>query len=303
MKSCWLFPKRPPVFVLLGRFGDIIQLLPCFKAIHDRTGTKPIVISSHDYGNVFEGVSYVEARTIRAHWYMGVPTARDIADSEFGGGIVPQWWHDKERSELLEAATKGSLVLQCHGHNWGVDISKWPDYGTSMADRCGFSRKEWINLPLVFDKRDRMREATLCRSVMNGDSRPMLLYNFKGNSSPFGFVPEVLNRMISRFNKTYHMVDLGKVRAHRIYDLLGLYDRAAGLVTSDTSTLHLAPGSKIPYVAYTVGGWTQSVPKGNCKLQITYNHAPQRLNELCMIVDQWKDRQRANHPQLEQVHA
>ena len=89
--GCWMFPPRPPVFILLGRYGDIIQLLPCFKAIYDRTKLKPVVISSKHYGNVFKGVSYVEPILIQAHWYMGVPDARKMAEAQFGGGIVPQW--------------------------------------------------------------------------------------------------------------------------------------------------------------------------------------------------------------------
>lgn len=39
-----MLPQSPPIFVLGGRYGDIIQLLGCFKKIHDCTHQKPIVI-------------------------------------------------------------------------------------------------------------------------------------------------------------------------------------------------------------------------------------------------------------------
>lgn len=293
-RNCWMFSNPPPSFILLGRFGDIIQMLPCFKAVHDRTNTKPVIVSSLQYGSILDGVSYVEPYLIRQHWYMGVPAARVLAEAQFGGAVVPQWWADDERAKQMDEATKGPLVVQCHGHNWGVDIGKWPDYGTSMAERCGFKRDEWIKLPLVFDKRDYKREADLIKRYVGGDNRPLILYNLTGNSSPFGWLPEVQNELLKLFSKQFKILNLGPIHAHRIYDLLGLYDRAVGLITSDTSTLHLAPASNIPYVAFTVGGWTQSVPKGRCELQITYNDVMSRIHEVWTTIVKWKAAADAN---------
>jgi len=283
-----MLPERPPCFVLLGRFGDAIQLLPAFKAIYERTGFKPVVIVSQDYQSIYEGVSYVEPFPIRAGWWEGVPTARKIAEARFGGGTVLPWWNDSpERISLLDSATKGGLVLQSHGHEWGVDLNRWPDYGTSMWDRAGFTREEMMSLPLVFDQRSPVREKELRNKVIGlYTSKPVLLYNFSGVSSPFGFVPEVLNPIL-KLHRHFQLVDLGKIQAHRIYDLLGLYDVATGLLTCDTSTLHLAPASKVPYIAFTVDGWTSSVPKGNCVLEVKYNSTPHRIESILQVVKSW----------------
>lgn len=286
-----MLPSRPAAFILLGRFGDLAQMLPCWKAIFDRTGHKPVVIVTREYATILDGVTYVEPYPFDGHWWQDVPKARRIAQEAFGGGIVAQWWNDDpERIQLLEAATKGGLVLQSHGHEWGVDMHKWPDYGTSMADRCGFGREEWMSLPLVFDKRNTMREQDLVKRVFGGDPRPKLLYNFNGISSPFAFVPDILNPLMTRYGSDFHLVDLGKVHAERVFDLVALYERAVGLITSDTLTLHLAPATKIPYIAYTVGGWTRSQPRGNCVLEITYNHTPQRVEEALAVVESWKQK-------------
>lgn len=272
--------EGPPAFAVLGRYGDIIQLLPAFKAIRDRTDFKPIVVTSTDYSAIYDGVSYVDPFPINGNWYQQIPFARDMARQHFGSCVVPQWWHECDRKDEIcrEQAQDNLTVLQSHGHNWGVDMNKNPDYGTSMWWRCGFAREEMMSLPLVFDRRDLAREAKLAETFTRF-GKPLLLYNFTGASSPFAPVPEVM-RVIQEFSGKYKLVDLGTVMGHRIYDLLGLFDRAAGLITIDTSTLHLALGSKVPYYAFKVGGWSSSVPKGNCRGSCFYSETLDKLDEV-----------------------
>ena len=47
-------------FVILGRFGDIVAVLPAFRHIHETTGKKPRVVTSQQFGDIFDGVSYVD---------------------------------------------------------------------------------------------------------------------------------------------------------------------------------------------------------------------------------------------------
>lgn len=284
-----MFRKDRPCFVLLGRFGDLIQIFPCFMAIHERTGHKPVVIVAKEYSSLFDGISYAEPYELTTGWWQGVPKARQVAKSLFGAAIFPRWWEDDEaHDKMIAEGTAGDFVLQCHGDKWGVDINKWPDYGTSMAYRCGFSREEWTKLPLVFDKRNEFRERQLREATIGRDPRPVVLYNFSGNSSPFPYPPEMQAMFRNTFTKTFRFVDLSTIRASRLYDLLGLYDHAAGLLTSDTSTLHLAPASKIPYIAFTVDGWTSSVPKGNCVLNVKYSQAMQQTQKVIEQMSYWR---------------
>lgn len=286
--SCWMIPRpQPPCFVLGGRFGDIIQLLPCFKAIFDRTGEKPVVISSDEYSSVYDGVSYVRPWAVRLHWWKGIEEMKKLAMENFGGGTVVQFWHEPPKNDdTIGFKGRTWTTLQSHGHNHGVDISLDPDYGTSMARRCGFSRDEWINLPLVFDLRDEKREEYLARNCIS-PRKPTILYNFAGISSPFAATPDVL-QVLRMSGNDFHLVNLGALKALRIYDLLGIYDRAAGLITSDTSTAHLAVGSKIPTVWYTVDGWCSSVPKGNCAMHCKYSQARLQLRELASVIQSWR---------------
>jgi len=275
-----MLEQGSPAFCILGRFGDIIQLLPAFKAIRDRTGSNPIVVSSTDYVNVYDGVSYVTPFPVNGNWYGAIPFARDLAREHFGACICPQFWHETDRHREIsrEQWEDGITVLQSHGFNWGVDMAKNPDYGSSMWWRCGFSREEMLTLPLVFDRRNVEREEALAAPFLR-HKMPLLLYNFTGQSSPFAPVPEVM-KVILEFNQKFKLVDLGKIMAHRIFDLVGLFDRAAGLITIDSATLHLAPASNVPYFAYKVGGWSSSVPKGNCRKSVFYSEAIETLGNL-----------------------
>ncbi|OLE10683.1 MAG: hypothetical protein AUG89_11510 [Acidobacteria bacterium 13_1_20CM_4_56_7] len=112
----------------------------------------------------------------------------------------------------------------------------------------------------------------------------MILVNFRGKSSPFGFDAEVLEQIPK---DQFHIVDLSNVKASRIYDLLGLYDVAAGVITCDTATLHLAAASRTPYVAFTHDEWRRSVPRGNCQLQMPYSQVPSRANDIGQVVRTW----------------
>lgn len=264
-------------------------MMPAFKAVHDRTGVKPVVMVSTNYMTVLDGVSYVTPFPVHWDWWQGIPAARRLAAEQFGGGVVVQWWNDSpDRIRLIETATEGGMVLQSHGHEWGVDIARWPDYGTSMWDRAGFSPEEMMSLPLVLDRRDPHRERLLVQQHRGRGDKPMLLVSFAGHSSPFAPHPEVM-AVVNQFKNRFNIVDLGRIRANRIYDLLGLMDAAAGMITIDTASLHLALASKVPYLAYTRGpnDWCRSVPKGNCVKEIHYGHALARLNELPPLLQAW----------------
>src|SRR5207245_2403766 len=100
--------------------------------------------------------------------------------------------------------------------------------------------------PLVFDRRDEVREKKLVAQYTKGTGKPIVLTKFNGISSPFPHVSTVM-RLVDSLHGHAEVVSLDTVRAERIYDLLGLLDVACGLVTIDTSILHLAAGSKCPY--------------------------------------------------------
>lgn len=282
MTQCWMNGQsKPPVMILPGKFGDIILMLPAFKAINERTGLKPKVIVSEPFASVFEGVSYVDPVTVSSHW-MDVPAAIQRSKALFGEPIIPQWWNDPA---YKPEECPGGIVLRVDGKSWKVDQFKYPGFMQCMYMRSGFSVQEMMSLPLVFDRRDTNRESRLLQ-VVKRTKKPTLLVKMKAESSPFAAVPEILNPL-NRLGNKLEIINLDNVRAHRIFDLVGLIDSAVGLVTVDTSLLHLAQASKTPYVALTADGWSGSVPRGNCSLHIKYSEASYRASEVVNTVQQW----------------
>lgn len=238
------FRKKPfpKCFVQLGRYGDLLIVLRALKMVADWTGTKPKLVVSHTYADILDGVSYVEPILIQKDWYGGMEDAVAIARSMYPDSFT---------------------VTQCYGHNWGNpnQTKEYPNFMAAMWHRTGVPMEFLDFAPLVMDKRNPEREARLVNSIKR-NGRPILLYNFKGVSSPFLYSPQVQNAMLS-LRGAFQLVDLATIKGERMYDLLGVFDIAAGMVTIDTGTLHLAHACKIPVLAFTVdngpgGGWTRS---------------------------------------------
>lgn len=270
-----------------GVFGDITLLIPALLELYRRTDTKPNVIVSETYGNVLDGVSYVTAHQLSVHWSEGIAEAKLYARSNFGKFVVPAWWNDPEATVPPEY--RGSLKLTSHGSTHSVNGTLWPNFMASMYSVLGFGVGQMERLPMVFDRRDPVREANLLDRVypQAQSKRPLLLYNFTGISSPFGHLPDVWP-VLQRFVRDFTLVDLGKIKAFRVYDLLGLYDAAVGLLTCDTATLQLAPASPVPYVAFCQDGFLGSTPRGNCVLRIPYAQTLRRLKEVRDVLEHWK---------------
>jgi hypothetical protein len=254
--------KEMPGFVQMGRAGDLIHMLGAWKQLANGAPIK--VITSREYAQVLDGASYVQAIPLSENWWMGMPSAIRYAQSLFGDNFI---------------------VTQCFGHQWGIGaLDQWQNYTHSMWDRAGTWPYYKTAMP-VFDKRSLQREAQLAKMYMRG-KLPTLLVNFKGISSPFHEAENLMREIRKVCGAKVDVLDLAGVRAERIYDLLGLFDRAVGLITSDTATLHLAAAADIPYVAFTVDGWTSSVPKGNCLLEMKYSD-PQKLGKLLSVMQRF----------------
>ena len=248
-------------FIQLGRFGDIILLLPALKYLADMDGVPPRLIVSHEYASVLEGVSYVEVVPLPVHWWSGMTYARKFADHHFGG----------------------ATVLQCYAGEWGINLSQWPNFMTSMWDRTGVPVDMMHTLPLVFDRRQRGREAMI---IPKSNGKPYIIVSHKGVSSPFSHGLELI-ASLKHLQHVAPVIDVSEMIAPRIFDMLGVMDRALGMVTIDSANLHLAYGCERPFVAITLDGWCGSIPRGNCSLEVKYSQFRQRLPEIVSAVESW----------------
>lgn len=249
--------SQPPAFVQTGRSGDLIQLMPAWKAWADFTGEPTKVVSTREFGAVLEGASYIAPTLLAIDWRTGIQEAIKVAAT-----LSPY-----------------VVVTQLHGANWSpTEPDDLASYSLTMWKRTGFLR-HYADLPLVFDKRDAGREATLLRRHVK-TKLPLLLVNLEAWTSP---MRHVARRLITELLEAFavEVVHLNKARAVRVYDQIALMDIAAGMITCDTMPLHLASASTIPYVALVRDeGQSASIPKGNCVLRVGYSEVLERLDEI-----------------------
>lgn len=251
-------------FFQMGRYGDIILLLPAFKEWATRIGHPVTVFTSTEFGNVFEGVSYVQPVLLKQ-----------------------DWWHQTKEA-LTVARRRCPDVIRTQLHGAGVESvpDNLASFSLSMWDRAGLLPL-YKKLPLVFDRRNPLREMVLLKKVKRTD-KPLLLYNVNSWTSHLATAPE-LTKAIKGLASRFEIVDIGSLVAARIFDLLGLFDVAAGLVTIDTASLHLAAASKMPYIAIVRDEPPQSgsIPKGNCVLKVGYGRVLNKLSEITSTIEGW----------------
>lgn len=264
-------PKPVPredgeAFFQMGRYGDLILLLPAFQEWTRVTGHPTIVVTSNEFGSVFDGVSYVHAVKLPHNWHLEAGLALRYAQK-----LYPHIVRIQLHGQGLPPATPDSLA----------------SYSLSMWERTGLLEKYHF-LPLVFDKRSPEREAALVKKWKRTE-KPLLLTNFHGATSPYGDEFRMIAELCKHFGDHFEFVNTNEARGYRIYDLLGLMDVAAGLVTIDTATLHLAAAAKCPYIALVrQDGQAGSIPKGNNVLKVGYQEAMSRLPDILRVIESWK---------------
>lgn len=243
--------KNSVCLIELGRYGDIINILPIARHIAETYDT-PHMMVSREFASVLDGVSYVHPH------------------------VVPLR-NDQLHEAVAIAHNKFKHVINCQiwGANW-PQTRNTASFNRESWTQAGFGYKfddysaEWLP---YFDRRDRSREALLVNKI-SATGKPLLLVNLtRGISSPFKRGPEVLSFIRDTFGNDYQIVDLGELRLERIYDVLGLMDVAAALVSIDTSLLHLAAASDVPYIALVNDQpWLGSELRGHCVARIHYSY-------------------------------
>jgi len=249
--------SEAPCVVMLGRYGDIINILPVVRHLNE-TGKRPAVMVAEKFADILQGVGYADA-----HVWKG-----DFTDVQ-------------NAAREAEAAYGRVLVGQVNGRNFDVN-TECDSFSAESWRQMGYLDK-WNQLPLVFDKRFQRRELRLWQELKKEPGKKTLLVNFSGKSSPFQHADRVLADILGRWRERFEVVDLGKVKAQRLYDLLGVMDRADLMVTIDTATTHLALASSIPVinlVADTPTMWHGARPRGHSVLAIRYREVMARLEEI-----------------------
>lgn len=239
--------------VSLRRAGDIVCLLPALRRESARMKRPVRLVVHNEFMPILDGVSYVEGVAWHGDWEAPLEAARKFNARNaqvFGRGLQPDTVH----------GNFAKIAWAQIGHNW---------------DR---------HAPLVFDHRNPERELALRRAVFKTD-RPKILVKLHGFSSPFVHGANVMASLQARFGASAEIVNLDEVKAERLYDLIGLMDHAACLVSIDTVTLWLAAASKCPVVAFTNGNsFGASPPRGNVISRTPYSEVLNRLEKIMVLI-------------------
>lgn len=238
--------------IQLGKFGDIINILPVCREIYFRSGKKPRLIVAQKFASVLDGVSYVIPEAWAGNWY-DVATCREVYS---------------RHTVALVVAQIGGLGYGIQKHEGSFSVEAWRRLGYAQEyNRLG---------PVVFDNRDFGREHRLLEKCQVDPDKPLILSNFASQSSPLdeeAYTEALASDLRDSHHDAQH-IDLAAINADRIYDLLALMDRATLLITADTGTLHLAAASNVPTVALITDSpslWHGTEPRCNIVDQFRYS--------------------------------
>lgn len=226
----------PSVFVMLGRYGDICNILPMLKADAD-AGRRPTLVVAQDFADILDGVSYVD---------------RIVWDGAYDRLADALRWLRKEKGI--------TAPVVCQYHQNPIDKGRLTDsYQKEVWRLAGRLDQFESRGPLEFDKRDSGREENLVSTVAPNRER-LVLVGLESASSPLKNGEAILSEIRKLFEGTHTIIDLATIRAKRVYDLIALIDAADVLITADTVFLHLARVSYAPVIALLNDGWRGSVP-------------------------------------------
>lgn len=217
-------PYGNTCFVHLGRYGDLLNLMPVLKHAFDETGRKPNLLVSKDFQDVAHWGSYFNVEVWDGPACRTAPAVA-YARKRFPAVILTQPCAEDHQAEQ-------------HCDSYAKEV--W---------RVAGLLREWGRLPLVLDRRNLYRESALVTEHVRS-KRPVIVYNLKSHSSPFAHADEVALELHREWGHRYQLLDLSTIKAYTLIDLLGIMDRAACLITADSALLHLAAASRVPVVAF-----------------------------------------------------
>lgn len=227
--------------VSLRRNGDIIALLPLLGKLTEKKGSPIRLVVHRDFMPLLEGTSAVEAVQWDGEWEDPLGAAKKFHATNaqvFGKGIPPR-------------RAPANFVTEA----WKILGYEWNRY-----------------LPMPFDGRDAEREQRLSSSAFKSD-KPKILVKLHGFSSPFPHAEFVTSMLKREFDGVAELVWLDNIKAERFYDMIGLMDGAACMVSVDTAMLHINRGHRIPTVSLINGSPWGSTPRcGNVVCRVSYAH-------------------------------
>lgn len=244
------------VYIQLGRFGDAIASVPLCWLYWKQTGKKCALMVQRDFASFLEGISYIVPEIWHGDW-RDVPAAK-------------AWARMRGYSDIVVAQIYGFNVKTPHTTTSFI-LESWKQVG----------RLNDFGAPLVFDQRNKEREAELMKGLPT--DKPWVLVAADGYSAPFPYREQLFDDLKGRLGESAHVIDLAPIKTDHYHDFLGMIDKAACLVTIDTGFGQLAMASKTPICALIANKpttWHSSPQRNQHLTYIRYDDYPKRKVEM-----------------------
>lgn len=221
------------IYICLGKTGDVINAIPMLHA-DAQAGKRSALMIAEPYADVMQGVTYADCIRFPGSGHeihKAAEHAKTLSDDVKCIQVVGP-------PELVKRYTYEPAKQDC------AVTDSFQKEAWHIAGRLGdFSKSK-----LIFDNRSKEREQVLIDKYVP-KKKKLMLVSLGGASSPFKYRELLLELLTLRFKTSYDLLDIGQLKCERIYDLLGLYEKATCLVSTDSAPLHLAKAVKIPTVA------------------------------------------------------
>lgn len=249
-------------YCLLGRNGDIVNLLPLLYADFQKTGQKQKLVVANQYADLLEGCSYVDPIVFKG----------SFTDIEGAMKMV-------EGMPVQVIGDQKYLNAQVYGQDLKVNTAT--DSFQKESWRLANRLSDWrLQLPLVFDNRSSEREEDLLKKHTSSLRKPRwIVVADHGVSSPFPY-RDLLRHLIElRFNRTCDIIYLSEIKAERFYDLLGILEhpKVRCIVATDSAPLHLSYATDKPVFALIADSpslWHGSAFRPNHVRHLRYSQFP-----------------------------
>lgn len=258
--------KHKHAFVQLGRFGDILNMLPLVWAIQREFGENPIVVTRREYASLFEAVSYADVHAV------DVPLTKVSTAVEIASGLADQVHVTQVYGDNNADRKFGSFCLD----SWRLAVDN-------------NERFAWGSIPLELDRRNKERERAFAdfRLACVSSTEPTVLFFTAGTSSPAPELRETMHHAVCLLGDRINAMGVGPFEAERIQDLCGLMERAALVVAIDSAPLHLTAATLTPTIGLVTDRptlWHGCAPKPHWDASVRYGQIAGKPELLAQMI-------------------
>lgn len=179
---------------------------------------------SKEFESLLDGVSYCDRIVYPGHYSQSVLAA-----------------------DFAQASGKFDNIYLCQCY--GTTVERGTDSYAKESWRLVERLHLWDQLPLIFDRRDLIREQDQFKQLQFDHRKPIVLLSHSGRSSPFPHRSVLINLFTM---PEINVLDVSNWTLPRFYDMIGIMEKSIALVTTDSGLLHLAQAvPSLPVIAIT----------------------------------------------------